>query len=486
MRIHKYILLSIMTLTTLVACEPNHLEDNLLDSVVYFSRSGVNSVLFYDAEEIYDYSFYAVNAGYYKGETKVSITKDASIIDKYNQENETSLKELPADCYTILEDDGQITKDKSTCTFKIRFDCDKLRSLSQVSDYSDLADYVVPMVLTSDGDIAASDKLNTLLLHPDMKQISVAAVTSGEVTVQKSDINGTLVYEFPVKTSTDNKWETVFNILSGENATQYINSSLLKRGTLSAYSALVPTPSDAYTIDFDNTINPGTSIATMTVTVDATKIPAGCSSIALYLEGATVAGSMAPVAGTPYFIIHFQNVEPMSIAGLIDISSNTAGKDATYLGKYLTTLGYTVIPRTGWVFSPDSYQANSYPNAIDGNTSSHWENRYNDNSGSVGPKSSLPFNAILDLGSVQSFSAIELWRRMNATYVKDLRGYELYVSDDKMNWKYVTTIDYGTGAEQRAMYNAIAKVSGRYVNFYITKSNRSANVSIAELFLWNK
>ena len=248
----------------------------------------------------------------------------------------------------------------------------------------------------------------------------------------------------------------------------------------------MPTPSAAYTIDFENTIQPGTSAATATVTVDATMIPAGCSSIAFYLEGATVAGEHAPIDGTPYMIIHFQNVDPISIEGLIEVSNNNDQKDDLYLGKHLTSLGYTALSRDSWIFSPDSYHNNSYPNAIDGKTNSHWENRYNDNANSSGPKGYLPFNAILDLGSVQDFTAIEIWRRMHATYVKDLREYELYVSDDKINWKYVTTIDYGTGVEQRAMYNVFQKVSGQYINLYMTRSNRGANVSIAEIFVWDK
>ncbi len=486
MKIHKYISLSIITLTMLVACEPSHLDDNLFDSVVSFSRSGVNSVLFYDVEGTYDYSFYAVNAGYYKGETNVTIVKDNEILNKYNEDYQTSYKELPADCYTILETKGQITEDGRTCKFDIRFDCDKLRDLAEEVDYSDLENYIIPLSLTTDGNIGVSDKSNTMFIQPDMRRISVVAETSGEVTVQKEEIKGTLEYKFSVKTAIDNQWETVFDILSGDAAVQHINGSLIKRASLNTYSALMPVPSDAYTIEVENTILPGTSVATTTVKVDASKIPAGCSSIAFYMKGATVAGEDAPIDGTPYMIIHFQNADPISIAGLIEVANNNDGKDDLYLGKHLQSLGYTALSRNGWVFSPDSYHNNSYPNAIDGKTNSNWENRYNDNANSSGPKSYLPFNAILDLGSAQDFTAIEIWRRMHATYVKDLREFELYVSDDKVNWKYVTTIDYGTGAEQRAMYNVFQKVNARYINLYVTRSNRGANVSIAEIFVWDK
>jgi len=484
MKIYKYISLSVMMLTTLVACEPSHLEDNLFDSAVSFSRSGINTVLFYDVEGTYDYSFYAVNAGYYPGETEVTIVKNLEILNKYNEDFQTSLKELPDDCYTLLTTKGQITNDGRTCKFDIRFDCDKLRELSQEEDYSDLEDYIVPFILTTDGGIGVSENSNTLFIHPDMRRISVIAETSGEITVKKEQIQGNLKYEFSVKTAIDNNWETIFDVISGDAAIQYINGSLIKRGSLTTYSTLAPTPSNAYTIDFDNTINAGTSIATATITVDASKIPEGCSSIAFYLKGATVAGENAPIDGIPYMIIHFQNVDPISTVGLVTVDKNI--DDATYLGKYLESFGYSILSRNGQVFSPDSYHNNSYKNALDGNTGSNWENRYNDNANSAGPKSYLPFNAILDLGSVQDFTAIEVWRRMHATYVKDLREYELYVSDDKINWKYITTIDYGTGGEQRAMYNVFQKVSGRYVNMYMTRSNRAANVSLAELFIWNK
>ncbi|MBB4037867.1 hypothetical protein GGR21_003788 [Dysgonomonas hofstadii] len=484
MKIHKYISLSIMMLSMLTACEPSHLNDNLLDSKVSFSRGGINSVLFYDVEGTFTHSFYAVNPGYFEGETKVTITKSTEILNKYNEDNETALKELPADCYTILNAEGQITKDGRACKFDIRFDCDKLRDLSQVEDYSDLADYIVPFLLTTDGGIDVNEDLSTVLFHPDMRRILVSILEPGDTIVQKKDIKGTLEYKIFIKPATDNNWESIFDVTSGDAAIQYINESLIKRASLSAYSALTPMPSEAYTIDFTNVINLGTHVATMTVKVDASKIPEGCFSIACYLNGATIAGEDVPIEGKPYRIINFQNVDPISTVGKVPVDKNN--DDESYLGKYLTDFGYTALSRSGWVFSPESYHNNSYSNAIDGNTGSNWENRYNDNANSAGPKSTLPFNAILDLGSVQDFTAIEIWRRMHATYVKDLRGYEIYVSDDKENWKYVTTIDYGTEAEQRAMYNIFQKVSGRYINLYITRSNRSANVSFAEIFIWNK
>ena len=485
MKIHKYISFPIMLLTMLTACESSHVDDNLLDSTVYFSRSGVvHSVLFYDAEETHDYTFYAVNAGFYEGATTASIVKDATIIDKYNNENGTTLKELPADCYTLVNSESQITKDERSCSFDIRFDCEKLSDLSQVSDYSDLEDYVVPLLLKTDGSIAANDELNTMFIHPDMRQVSVSVESiRNDTIIPKSRLDGTIKYEFSVKTAIENKWEVEFDVLSGDDAIQYINSNLIKRGGLSAYSSLVSPPAEAYTVEFDNTINPGTSAMKVTITVDGTKLPEGYSSIALYLNSATVAGVDAPIEGAQHMIINMRNVDVISTEGLVEVDKNT--DEGIYLGKYLENFGYTILPRTDWIFTPDSYHGSTQGRAIDEDTGSQWENRYRDDSGG-GPKSYLPFNAILDLGSVQTINAIELWRRRHATYVKDLREYELYVSDDKVNWTYVTTIDYGIEAKQRAMCDIIPKVSAQYVNFYITKSNRSANVSIAELFLWNK
>ena len=171
MKIYKYISLSIMVLAMLVACESSHLEDNLFDSSVSFSRSGINSVLFYDVEGTFNYSFYAVNAGYYAGETNVAIAKDNEILDNYNEAFQTSYKELPADCYTILETKGQITEDGRTCKFDIQFDCDKLRELAEEEDYSDLENYIIPLLLTTDGRLAVSDKSNTMFIQPDMRRI---------------------------------------------------------------------------------------------------------------------------------------------------------------------------------------------------------------------------------------------------------------------------------------------------------------------------
>lgn len=482
MKIYKYISLSIMLLSLLVACEPSHLEDNLNASVVSFSRSGIEPVLFYDVEGKYNYSFYAVNAGYYAGDTEVEVIKDVQLLNRYNDSLQTSLQELPTDCYTLVTTKGHISGKEKTCKFDIQFDCEKLRALALEADYSDLENYIIPLSLTGDGKMSISEKSNTLFIQPDMRRVPVALEEAGEVTIPKSKIKGQLEFSFSFKTAIDNNWETKFDVLSGDDAIQHINNNLIKRASLTSYSSLVGLPSDAYTVIFDNIMKPGTSTTMMTVKVDANKIPEGCTSLACYLTEASIAGEVSPIEGSPYSIIHFQNVDSISTVGKVQVDKD--GNDATYLGKYLSEHGYSVLPRDGWVFSPESYQGTSYTQALDGKTSSHWENRYNNNG--VGPTGFLPLNTILDLGAVKEFTAIEIWRRLHNTYVKDLRAFEIYISDDATNWKYVTSIDYGTGAEQRAMYDIFQKVNARYINLYVTRSNRGANVSIAEIHLWNK
>ncbi|MBL1409248.1 BT_3987 domain-containing protein [Sphingobacterium faecale] len=484
MNIKQFIAPWLFLLTLVVSCEQSHLEDNLLESTVYFSRAGLRDVNFYDVEGKFNYSFYAVNAGYNKGTTTMNVRKDSEVLTKYNEENGASLIELPADCYQITLSNGTVTPERDTSRFSIQFDCEKLKLLSQNADYSDLDQYVVPLSLNGDGDIEINKTLNQLLIRPKMKQIAVVATKAGEVTVSKAEITGVLTFEFPVKTSIENKWETTFSIVKGNEAVDLINNSLLNRGSLRAYSSLKATPTEAYSVEFENTIQPGTSTSTIKLQIEAAKVPEGCSSIVVWLDGANILGEHVAVEGKQYMIVNLQNVPNINTSSLV--SPSDVGADANYLGKYLAQFGYTILPRIGWTFSPDSYNANSYPNILDGNTASIWENRYNDATGSVGPKSTLPFNAIFDLGQPKIFNGIELWRRANATYVSDLRTFEIYVSDDKQNWKYITTIDYGTGKDQRAMYMFINQVSARYINLYVTQSNRSNSVSIAEFHLWNK
>lgn len=481
----QYILSLWTVFILLMGCERRHLEDNLLGSTVYFSRSGLQPATFYDVEGTHDYVFYGVNTGYFRGEADLKVELDVTVLDAYNQENATSLKELPEDCYLIKEDKGTITKDKNESRFVVQFNAERLRALSQEVDYSDLQNYVVPLLLSTEGELPASAQRNQMLVQPDMKQLTVLAESPGEVTVPKSELTGTLTFEFPVKTALENNWETTFDILIGEEAVTRLNSTPLQLGSLEAGGTFVTTPSTAYSVAFEETVQPGTSSSTMTVTVDAAKVPEGCTSIVLWLEGASVLGSAAPVEGKPYLLINLQNVSPVNTAELIPV--NVGNADETYYGKYLEQFGYTLLSQAGWNFAPDSYHANSYPSAIDGNTRTIWENRYNDNANSAGPKSTLPFNAIIDLGKVETFNAIELWRRANnANYVSDLKSFEMYVSDDKVNWKYVTTIDYGTEKDQRAMYNFFQTVRARYVNLYMTGSNRSSAVSIAEVRLWTR
>lgn len=489
MKIQKYIILVVIMLLSLVACEPNHINDNLLESTVYFSRSGEVTATFYDAEGISDYSFYAVNAGFFEGQSKLSIKVDPSALEKYNEDNKTSFETLPEDYYTIIEGAGIIEGENRTCEFKIQFDNHKLKEFSEKEDYSDLMNYVIPFVLTAEGEIDLGSRpegegLNIVLIRPGMKRISASLVETNEINIPQTQIKGEFTYEVEIALSTINQWEVEVEVATGDKLIEYYNTNLTKRGSLEAYSALVPVPTDAYTIDFDNRVPKDSDVGRMKITFDATKVPQGVSSIVVTLDRATVDGEEIPIDGDAYVIINLVNIEPVSVSTTI-LSPSDRGKDSEFLAKYLGDFGYTILSRDGWTFSPESYHGTTYTNAIDGNTNSQWENRYGASGG--GPTKVLPFNAILDLGVTQKFSALELWRRPHATYVTDLRGFEIYVSDDNVNWKYITTVDYGgTANAERMLYTFFNEVEARYVNLYITKANRAGVVSIAEIYLWNK
>ena len=203
--------------------------------------------------------------------------------------------------------------------------------------------------------------------------------------------------------------------------------------------------------------------------------------------------------GTYYFNVKFGNA---TLNG-VPIESNADGLDAMIRFDYWPGIDVaatgasasalndyaTVVPQADMTFVPESQQ-NSDPaaQAIDGNVSNKWENNWGGGYGTKG----LPFNGALDLGSEQTVTMVEIWRR-NDGFVTDLANVQCYAAEsldysDRENIKYTNLTYLGTldfeGSSDRVRVFTVPTINTRYLLFYFGASGRGSAVSIADMCVW--
>ena len=153
----------------------------------------------------------------------------------------------------------------------------------------------------------------------------------------------------------------------------------------------------------------------------------------------------------------------------------------------------TVLDHTNMKFVPgSSWSSINWNMMFDNNTTTHWENRWS--SGGWGP-TTVPFNAVIDLGSKQDVTALEYWRRNDSMH-SDAKGFELYAAEtaDYSNTEDIqldglTFLGYyetnGQGHGSRVTVSEFPKVNTQYIVIRYTSSNRGNSVNCCELRLWN-
>lgn len=189
----------------------------------------------------------------------------------------------------------------------------------------------------------------------------------------------------------------------------------------------------------------------------------------------------APIATTTgedvEAVIRYEYMPDVTVSGLLTALNGSA----------------TALDRTGWVYCPESCQnGNPASYTLDGDLGNFWENRWSDG---YGPTSSLPFNAVLDMGSKQKINILEPWRRSGG-YVTDTKTIEIYAAEtvDYSNREsiqygdltYIGTVEFGnTSNTRQGQLFALDPVETRYLIMRFTGSNRNGScISLAEIGAW--
>ena len=169
--------------------------------------------------------------------------------------------------------------------------------------------------------------------------------------------------------------------------------------------------------------------------------------------------------------------------------------DASYSGLLGNTMpNKTLLDHTTMKFIPGSSWSTgmSYTMMFDNNVTDHWENTWGDFG--WGP-TTVPFNAVIDLGSAKDVTAIEYWLRDHSSYYNDTKGIEVYAAEsaDYSNpaaiqldgLTYLGYYDFYAGHNQRVQVMEFPKVNTPYLVLRYTSSNRGNSVCGNELRIWN-
>lgn len=258
-----YSLAACSALLCAVACEPSHLEDNLYGPAVYLLDKGLQkTATFYDVQPSYTAEVSAYCGSYYDKNPQVRLTEDASVLEKYNADNATALQILPSDCWSLQTTD--LTMKDKKATFKVDFSIEALKKLSTEADYSDLENYAVPLRLKSLTDGVGNpgtDELGSVVIVPDMSVMAFDLEGAGvsETSLDKlDDSDGTLTFEYRVRTCVENNWTNgvkfSFNVASD-----------------AAEHPLLPEGSYSVTSSSEEGFVPGVSEIIYTVRIDKSK-----------------------------------------------------------------------------------------------------------------------------------------------------------------------------------------------------------------------
>ena len=123
------------------SCKDDRLE-NMVDDKVYVLKSGLNEVEI-EKQGSYTYSLYVIKSGVGRQEFDVQLSINESVLNSYNQMNETEYVLLPSQYYKLTTDSKFIGKEDYRTPFDIVLDTEAILDLQMNSEI----EYALPFEL---------------------------------------------------------------------------------------------------------------------------------------------------------------------------------------------------------------------------------------------------------------------------------------------------------------------------------------------------
>lgn len=161
--ISRKILYGIMLISSMlvISCEDD-LSIDIVDDKVYVLKPGLNELEIKEATS-FRYDLYVMKSGVGKQETDVQLSVNESVLNNYNESEETDYSLLPAQYYTIASTTGRLGRDDYRVHFEIVFDTQAIIDLQTSSGKT----YALPCevkVLNSEIEIGGDQDMTSLLV----------------------------------------------------------------------------------------------------------------------------------------------------------------------------------------------------------------------------------------------------------------------------------------------------------------------------------
>lgn len=420
-------------LLLLAGCDISNRDNNLSEPLVYFINDGETTLDLYNTGENHTYTMPIFKSGLIEKEANIELEVDESLIELYNQENNTSAKLLPAEYYQIVNSKQTMGASQQKGNMQVVF------KTSLLSENPNRDNYILPLSLSSKGEVQINSNKGSVIVSPVVKPATFGFTCANTLQeVIPTTASGKIEIALPIEAPFSNQWDIDF--------TASIDQTLLDEWNKKNELEYTQPISGSFELVGEQKLVAGKNTQTLKLILDKEKLGYGWFAIPIRLSNPS----------------KFEIKEEQSTCVV------------TVLNRM------EQIPYTQWsVESYTSYQGSEKPeNMIDNNDNTRWHVKYN-NSG-VGTMG-LPQTFVFKLNTNYAISEFEILRRGD-TYNTDLKGGYFEISEDGTNWTKATTFDFGT--EKRLGYVSFycpTVVTGKYIKMVITESNRGANVSVQEL-----
>lgn len=491
-----------MALAVLFSCVPDHRNDNLPESAVYFvdnvANNGVQSAVVYDIQTEVDVPVYVYCSGFNGGVPTVSTSVAFDYIEEYNEANGTSYKALPENCYTL--DRSKDVVENRKASFNIKFN---VPAIMELAAEVDLGEYVVALELESDMDIASYKEKNFgyYIVSPDLKA-AIAKVSS--VSYDHAAKQATVLVELPF----DNAWDFSFEF--DYNVTGTYGLDRERGNSIAAKYVCSPMPEDlaaqVVVEGGDLAMAPGTNSREYTLTLPAEyefgpykkgethNFAVSLKNAKLIVDGTE---KDVPIEGAA-FLGAYPADNPIALYKT-PTNYESKGFNAEQNALFRTTLTeygldwYVYDVMKTFVWDPQGSQDTYLDRFYNGNGYG-WKGAW---SAGFGPRNQIPLYIHVDMNEPRDLSGIVYWRRGDGN-VGDTKRVEIYALDEcTYTWKgsdlsyapdaitYLGTIDFGPREDAVTTASiAFDSIKAQHLMLMITESTRSNASDCAELEIW--
>lgn len=439
----KYIGIAGMAALLLAACDDSDYElQNLVPDeyhkVLYINNSGTQDLTLYNTGQA---NTYAISV--YKGGSDPSLTASATIgvhtqaeVDElYSQHDGADYRIIPDGSYSLDQTQVAFASEEQ---YKIVTLSLTTAPIEAAMEANPDAVYVLPLYLYSEQDSVNADKSELFIRMTEVLTPALGFTSTAVSPVSYTYGFGTQTVDVGFGLDTDNSWDIECQFAADPD---YVNTYNTENNT--AYLLL---PEGSYSFESVQTLPSTSNSVNLTVTVDGSSLTPGDYMLPIRLTGASM----------------FSVSEANAVYPLV-----------------VRVIG-TRFDRSGWSISANTQEptgegvGNGVATCLlDGDLSTFWHSQWS------GGSQPLPHEIVVDMNRTVTLTNIGLIQRQHDSY-RDVGGGEFFVSSDGSTWTSVGTFSAQQVLEEQVF--TITPTACRYFMVQITRSNRDANSSLAELY----